>query len=204
MYLPRHFEETRLDVLHALLRAHPLGTLVTQQHDGLQADHIPFEIAPPEPGAPFGVLRGHVARANPLWRVDGDALVVFQGAQAYITPSWYEEKAASGKVVPTYDYAVAHAHGRVRAIDDPAWLLPLLERLTDAHEAHRPQPWRVAEAPAAYLEKMLAAIVGIEIVPTRLTGKWKVSQNRSDADRAAIAAGLQESDPAMADLVRPA
>jgi transcriptional regulator len=204
MYLPRHFEETRLDVLHALLRAHPLGTLVTLQEDGLQADHIPFEIAPPEPGARFGVLRGHVARANPLWRVDGDALVVFQGAQAYITPSWYEEKAASGKVVPTYDYAVAHAYGRVRAIDDPAWLLPLLERLTDAHEAPRPQPWRVAEAPADYLDKMLAAIVGIEIVLTRLTGKWKVSQNRSDADRAAIAAGLQASDPAMADLVRPA
>lgn len=203
MYSPRHFEETRLDVLHALVRAHPLGALVTQQTDGLQADHIPFEIAPPEAGAPFGVLRAHVARANPLWRdARGEAMVIFQGAQAYVTPSWYEEKAVSGKVVPTYNYVVAHAYGRLRAVEDPAWLLALLGRLTGAHEAQRAQPWSVADAPAEYLDKMLAAIVGIEIPLTRLVGKWKVSQNRSDADRLAVAAGLQETNAAMAGLVR--
>lgn len=201
MYAPAHFIEQRLDVLHALIHAHPLGTLVTHDDDGLCADHIPFEIGAATLDAPFGVLRCHVARANALWRLDAPVLVVFQGPQAYISPAWYEEKARSGKVVPTFNYAVVHAHGRARIVDDPAWLLALLERLTDQHEAQQAAPWRVADAPPDYIAKMMAAIVGIEIPLTRLQGKWKISQNRSLADQQAIAAGLQTSAPRMAGLI---
>lgn len=201
MYAPNHFIEPRLDVLHALIHAHPLGTLVTQDDDGLCADHIPFEIGPATPDAPFGVLRCHVARANALWRRDAEVLVVFQGPQAYVSPAWYEEKARSGKVVPTFNYAVVHGHGTPRIIDDPAWLLALLERLTSRHEANQLAPWRVADAPPDYIAKMMAAIVGIEIALTRLQGKWKISQNRSPADQQAIAAGQRASAPQMAGLM---
>lgn len=191
MYTPNKFRETRLEVLHGLIAAYPLGTLVTHGDGGLCADHLPFEIAAPTSEAPFGTLRAHVARANPLWRQAGsEAMAVFQGRQAYITPSWFEEKARSGKVVPTFNYAVVHGHGRLRAIDDPAWLLALLERLTDRHEAGRAAPWRVDDAPRAYLDKMLAAIVGIEIALTRIEGKWKQCQDHSALDQATIAAGL--------------
>jgi transcriptional regulator len=192
MYLPAHFEETRTDVLHALIRSHPLGTLVTQDTGGaLQANPIPFLI---EPGAPaHGTLRGHVARANPLWREtrgDLDALVVFQGAQSYISPGWYPAKAEHGKVVPTFNYVVVQARGRLRAIDNAAWVQALVTRLTDRFEASRTAPWAVADAPADYIATMLGAIVGIEIEITALTGKWKVSQNRSAADREGVTAGL--------------
>jgi transcriptional regulator len=132
MYSPKEFTETRLDVLLGLIEANPLGTVVTHGADGLGADHIPFEIVAPSEDAPYGVLRAHVARANPLWRQDGQqAMVVFQGQSAYISPSWYEEKARSGKVVPTWNYAAVHAHGVLRNIDDPVWLMALLTRLTD-------------------------------------------------------------------------
>lgn len=191
MYTPSHFAEADLATLHALLRDYPLGAIVTHGEDGLSADHIPFEIAPPTPEAPFGVLRAHVARANPLWQRAGrEALVVFQGPQAYISPAFYEEKRATGKVVPTWNYAVAHARGVLRAIEDPAWILALLERLTARHEAPRQAPWSVRDAPREYIDKLLNAIVGIEIVLTRLDGKWKVSQNRPREDQANIAAGL--------------
>ena len=209
MYAPSHFDESRLDVLHQLITAHPLGTLVTHDADGLCADHIPFEIAAPTPNAPFGTLRAHVARSNPLWQHDADdghALVVFQGAQAYISPAWYEEKTVSGKVVPTFNYAVVHGHGTLRAIHDPDWLLALLERLTARHEAPRSAPWKVGDAPRAYIDNMLAAIVGIEIPLARIQGKWKISQNRSAQDQANVAAGLSASDTApslaMAALMR--
>ena len=188
MYTPSHFNETRLEVLHALLARHPLGTLVTHGAAGLCADHLPFEIAPACDGAPFGVLRAHVARANPLWRHSGDAMVVFQGASAYVSPSLYEDKPVHGKVVPTWNYAVVHAHGPLRAIEDPAWVLALLERLTSAHEAPRATPWFVHDAPRDFLDKLLGAIVGIEIPVQRMEGKWKVSQNRSQADQSAIKA----------------
>ncbi|MES2902531.1 MAG: FMN-binding negative transcriptional regulator [Pseudomonadota bacterium] len=187
MYLPSHFNETRLDRLHGLIRQHPLGALVTHGADGLCADHIPFEIAAPADDAPFGVLRAHVARANPLWRQQGEAMVVFQGPSAYVAPSLYEEKAASGKVVPTWNYTVVHAHGRLRAIEDPVWLLALLERLTNHHEAARPQPWSMHEAPREFLDKLAQAIVGIEIPVQRMQGKFKLSQNRSPGDRQRVA-----------------
>lgn len=206
MYVPAHFSEQRLDVLHRLIHEHPLGTLVTLQPDGLDACHIPFEIAPASAAAPHGTLRAHIARNNPLWRNATpavDALVIFQGPHAYITPSWYAEKQASGKVVPTYNYATVHAYGPLRIIDDAAWLQALLERLTNRHEAARARPWQIGDAPPDYIEKMLGAIIGIEIPLSRVTGSWKASQNRSAEDRATIAAGLRASDDgkAMAGLV---
>ena len=198
MYAPSHFEETRLDALHALIEAHPLGTVVTHGAAGLEADHIPFEIAAPTLDAPFGTLRAHVARANPLWRQAGaGVLVVFQGPSAYVSPSLYLEKPVSGKVVPTYNYAVVHAHGALRAVEDPAWLLALLERLTARHEAARAAPWAVRDAPPAFIETLLEAIVGIEVPLERLQGKWKLSQNRPRADRAAVAADC----PTLAPLI---
>ena len=193
MYTPATFREERLDVLHGLIDAHPLGALVRHDADGLCADHLPFEIAAPTSDAPFGTLRAHVARANPLWRAAGgndDCMVIFQGPHAYITPAWYAEKQRSGKEVPTFNYAVVHAHGPLRAIDDAAWLLGLVERLTVRHEAGLAAPWRVSDAPADYIEKLLKAIVGIEIPLTRLEGKWKLGQNRSMQDQATMAREL--------------
>jgi transcriptional regulator len=192
MYLPAHFAETRTEVLHAAIRSHPLGTLITLDAGGtLQADPIPF-LVEPGPQA-HGTLRGHVARANPLWRetrFEVDALVVFQGAQSYVSPGWYPSKAEHGKVVPTWNYIVVQARGRLRAFDDAAELHSLVSRLTDRFEASRPAPWGVGDAPADYVDSMLRAIVGIEIEIGSLVGKWKVSQNRSAADRAGVVAGL--------------
>jgi transcriptional regulator len=200
MYQPRQFEQSSLDDMHALIAAHPLGALVVRGEHGLTTDHIPFELAPPTPEAPYGVLRAHVARANPVWRDDGrEAVVIFQGPHAYISPEHYEEKAVSGKVVPTWNYAVVHAHGSVRAIDDPAWLLGLLERMTDRHEARRAHPWKVADAPRDYVDALLKAVVGIEIVVGRMEGKWKASQNLSQGDQARIVAGLAH-DPGTAGM----
>jgi transcriptional regulator len=193
MYLPSHFEEKRLEVLHQLIREHPLGALVTLGREGLNANHVPFEFDP-EP-TPFGTLRAHVARSNPVWQdfsKDVEALVVFQGAQAYISPSWYASKKEGGKVVPTYNYMVVHAYGAMRVIDDPAWVLGLVERLTDRHEAGRAGRWKVTDAPRDYIDKMLAAIVGIEIPVSKLIGKWKVSQNQPQANREGVVNGLRE------------
>jgi transcriptional regulator len=191
MYTPAAFRETRLDVLHRLVDEHPLGALVMQDEDGLDADHVPFEISAPAPGAPFGVLRAHVARANPLWqRPDRRALVLFQGPSAYVSPSSFRQKAVTGRVVPTWDYAVVHAHGSLRAIEDPEWLLGLLERLTERHEASQQAPWKVADAPRDYIDGLSKAIVGIEIVIERLEGKWKARPDRMDRER--IASGRVE------------
>lgn len=191
MYTPKSYREERLEVLHALMAAHPLGALVRLGENGLCADHLPFEIAPPTPGAPFGTLRAHVARANPLWRSDGvDTMVIFQGPHAYITPAWYAEKELSGEEVPTFDYAVVHAHGKLRVIDDHDWLLDFLERLTNRHEANQQQPWQVGDAPPAYIDKLLKAIVGIEIPLARLEGKWKMEQKNSAQDQARVAREL--------------
>jgi transcriptional regulator len=207
MYLPKHFEETRVDVLHAFIRAHPLGALVTLTGDGLDANHIPLEVHP-EPG-PFGTLRGHIARANPLWRdTAGDAqtLVIFQGPSTYISPAWYPTKQETGQVVPTWNYAVVHAHGTLRFIDDRAWLRAFVEALTDRHEAARRDPWKVTDAPADYVDTMVGAIIGLEVRITRLIGKWKVSQNRPAPDRQGVVEGLRQrgDQPAadMAELVR--
>lgn len=197
MYLPSKFREDRTEVLHGLMTAHPLGALVHQGSDGLCADHLPFEIAAATPEAPFGTLRAHVARANPLWRaaVGHEVLVLFQGPHAYITPSWYEEKQRSGKEVPTFNYAVVHAHGTLHAIDQADWLLAMLGRLTARHEAAQAAPWQVSDAPADYIGKLLKAIVGIEIPLTRLQGKWKLGQDQTPADQATMAREL--SAPGM-------
>lgn len=200
MYLPSHFEENRVDVLHAAIRAQPLGLLITLADAGLQANPIPFLVdAGP---SPWGTLRGHVARANPLWRetrADADALIVFQGSQAYISPSMYATKAATGKVVPTWNYVTVQARGRLRAIDDAIWVRSLVERLTQTHEATRAVPWAVSDAPGDYIETMLRAIVGIEIELSALQGKWKVTQNRNAADRQGVAYGLEQQAQANGD-----
>lgn len=210
MYTPAHFAEERPEILHALIAAHPLGTLVTLTSAGLDANLIPFELDPtPTPTAPHGTLRAHVARANPVWRdfnPEVEALVVFQGPQAYITPSWYvETKPATGKVVPTWNYCVVHAHGPLRVIDDRDWLRGQVERLVRRHESARPAPWHVSDAPADYIEKQLAAIVGLEIPLTRLSGKWKTSQNRPAGDLPGVIAGLRsEENPsaqAMGEII---
>ena len=194
MYLPSHFEEQRPEVLHTLLRSHPLGLLVTQDAAGaMAANSVPFLLDPDPAGGP-GILRAHVARANPVWRearADVDSLAVFQGPQAYISPSFYASKAEHGKVVPTWNYVMVQARGRLRAIDDPAWLRAFVTRLTERFETPRAAPWAVSDAPADYVETMLRGIVGIEIVLSALTGKWKVGQNRSAADRAGVARGLE-------------
>ena len=209
MYVPAHFEETRFEVLQQLIHEHSLAALVTLGPSGLDANHIPLELDP-QP-APFGTLRGHVARGNPVWRDfsrDVEALAIFQGPQAYISPAWYPTKQETGKVVPTYNYVVVHAYGPVRIIEDRAWLRGLVERLTNRHEAGRPVPWKVTDAPADFVEQMLGAIVGIEIPLTRLVGKWKVSQNRPAADREGVVQALRGSNEgearAMASLVEKA
>lgn len=193
MYIPAHFEETQIEILHQLIRNHPLGTLVTLSSDGLNANHIPLELDL-EP-TPFGTLRGHVARANPVWRdfnQDVEALVIFQGANSHITPSWYATKKETGKVVPTWNYAVVHAYGSLKIIDDTAWLRGLVERLTTQHEAAKAAPWKVSDAPENYIEPLLRAIVGIEILITKISGKWKVSQNQPQANRTGVIEGLRE------------
>ena len=206
MYLPKHFEETRVPVLHDLIRAHPLAALVVVTAGGLDANHIPLEIDP-DP-TPFGTLRGHIARANPLARhaSDVEALAIFQGPDIYVSPSWYVTKQETAKVVPTWNYAVVHAHGPLRVIDDRAWVRAFVERLTNRHEGPRRDPWKVTDAPADYIDAMVKAIVGIEIPVTRLIGKWKVSQNRPAQDKAGVVEGLLEdggeSASAMARLVR--
>jgi len=193
MYLPKHFEETRPEVLHALIRAEPLGLLVTQSDAGLQANSIPFLLDADPAGGP-GILRAHVARANPLWREtrgEVESLVVFQGPQAYISPGWYPSKREHGKAVPTWNYVMVQARGTLRAVDDAAWLHAFVTRLTTRHEAVQAQPWAVTDAPPDFIDTMVRAIVGIEITLTALTGKWKVSQNRSAADREGVAVGLR-------------
>jgi transcriptional regulator len=199
MYLPKHFEQTDPAALHALMRDHPLAMLVSSGADGLTADHVPLEF-----DAATSTLRGHVARANPLWRhAHGQAvLAVFRGPEAYVSPSWYPSKTEHHKVVPTWNYAVVHAHGTLQAVDDAPWLHTLVSRLTAHHEGARAQPWAVDDAPADYVQQMLRAIVGIQIPVDRLVGKWKISQNRSAADRDGVAAGLATDGAAMAALVR--
>ncbi len=207
MYTPKYFAETRVEILHDLMRAYPLATLVTLTANGLDAHHIPFETTP-DP-APFGTLRGHIARANPLWREyspEADSLAIFRGPDAYISPSWYATKQTTGQVVPTWNYAVVHAHGSLRVIEDRAWLRELVERLTNHHEANRPQPWKVTDAPDDFITQQLDAIVGLEIPITRLTGKYKASQNRPPHDRHGVVEGLlkeeRQASVEMAEVVR--
>jgi len=197
MYTPPHFEETRTSALHSLMRMHPLAVLVTQSADGINADHIPLLLV--ESG-PLGALEGHVARANPLWGNVGDGsevLAIFQGPNRYISPRWYPSKKEHGKVVPTWNYLVAHARGSILWKHDPVWLRRHLEAATRSHES-ADQPWQISDAPADFVERMLSAIVGFEISIAELKGKWKLSQNRSAEDRRGVIEGLKSQPDAVA------
>lgn len=202
MYTPAHFAETRLDVMQALVRAYPLATLVTCGGDGLRADPVPM-LWLPDP-APHGRLIGHVARANPVATdidLNIEALAIFNGPQAYVAPSWYPTKAEHGRAVPTWNYATVHARGAVRLIEDPAWLRAQIEALTQQQEATRDHPWHVDEAPAEYIQRLLAAIVGIELTITRIEGKWKMSQNQPAQNRAGVVDGLRAETTDGTDAV---
>jgi transcriptional regulator len=197
MYLPAHFAETRPEVLHELIRRQPLATLVTLDAGAPVADEIPFLL-----DAERNVLRGHVARANPLWKTHPNgapALAVFRGPQAYVSPGWYPSKAEHGRHVPTWNYVVVQARGPLSLIEDPAALRRFLDELTTTHESGLPKPWSIADAPADYIEQMLKAIVGIEIAVESLTGKWKTSQNRTADDRLGVVQGMRERNGAATD-----
>jgi len=196
MYNPPHFREERPDVLAEAIREIAFATLVLQGQNGLIANHLPFLL-----DAQRGVLRGHVARANPVWKEtpgDREALAIFLGPDAYITPSWYATKAQTGNVVPTWNYLTVHAHGRLEFFDDATRLRALVTDLTDRHEGARARPWAVSDAPPEYIDTMLRAIVGVELKITRLEGKWKMSQNRDEADREGVRAGLTAEKPDVA------
>src|SRR3974390_2804722 len=181
--------------MHALMRARPLAALVTMGDSGITANHLPVQtLSQPEP---LGCIRGHVARANPLWReyrTGAEALAIFQGPHAYISPSFYPSKAATGEVVPTWNYAVVHARGTLRFTHEAEWLRSFVAGLTAFHEATRPQQWKIEDAPAGYIDKMLTMIVGFEFSITSLAGKWKMSQNRPQADRAGVQNNLRASE----------
>ncbi len=199
MYVPKHFDEPRVEVLHELIRARPLSTLVTLSSSGLNANHIPLHLSAHP--APLGTLRGHVARANPIWSTldtSVEALAIFHGPDAYITPSWYATKAETGRVVPTWNYAVAHAYGTLRVIDDAAWLRTHLETLVAQQEAAFAEPWHLSDAPHDFTEALIETVVGIEIVITRLQGKWKASQNQPAQNRAGVIRGLEQNGSAEA------
>jgi transcriptional regulator len=196
MYVPPAFREDDLAALHAMMRAARLANLVTATAEGLVATPLPLFLAPEE--GPYGTLYGHLGRANPQWRLPpkGDALALFTGPDAYISPSWYPSKAQHGKVVPTWNYVAVHAYGPVEFFDDPDRLLEVVTRLTELHEQPRAEPWAVGDAPPAFVRAQLKGIVGLRLPIARIEGKRKMSQNRSAADRAGVAAGLGASDPA--------
>jgi transcriptional regulator len=207
MYLPAHFEENRPEVLHALMREHPLGQLVTRGPEGLDANPVPFELEPSV--GPHGLLRAHVARANPVWQQAGgtDVLVIFHAADGYISPNGYPSKPEHHRHVPTWNYQVVHAHGVLRVLDDERFVRGLVARLTRDHEARsqQPRPWKMGDAPPDYIDSMLKMIVGIEVEITRLVGKFKLGQNREPRDRLGAAAGLAEQGNAgLAQAMRDA
>jgi transcriptional regulator len=193
MYIPQANKEDRLPVLHKLMEDQPFISLVTMGASGLFASHIPMVLE--RDGTALGLLKGHLSRANPQWREFSpsvEALAIFSGPQHYITPNWYPEKTANGKVVPTWNYAVVHAYGHLKVIEDGEWLMAHLNTLTTIHEAGSPAPWKVTDAPADYIASLARGIVGLEMVIERIEGKWKVSQNRSEQDRSGVADGLAE------------
>jgi transcriptional regulator len=196
LYNPPHFREDRPEVLHEAIRNIGFATLVTEGADGLVANHLPFLLDETR-----GVLRGHVARANPVWkeaRAEREALAIFLGPDAYITPSWYATKAATGKVVPTWNYLAVHVRGPLAFFDDAERLRVLVTDLTNAHEAGRAAPWAVTDAPAGYIDTQLRAIVGVELAIASIEGKWKMSQNRDAADREGVRAGMAAERPDVA------
>ncbi len=211
MYIPKHNLETRTEVIDRLMRLHPLATLVSNGPSSLFATHLPLVLH--RTNEEHAVLRGHLARANIQWKdlaAQPEALAIFHGPEHYITPAWYPEKAATGKVVPTWNYTAVHASGPVRVIEDSDWLLEHLNSLTDTHETarHEPrEPWSVADAPEDFIATLMRGIVGLELKIQRLEGKWKVSQNQNEPTRASVARGLEElateESLAMRSLVDP-
>lgn len=218
MYMPAHFEENRPEVLHRLIAEQPFAALITNGPNGLDANHLPFDAELVSDGGDASaprtrcILRAHVARANPVWQeaaTHPEALVIFQGPAAYISPTWYPSKHETHRQVPTYNYMVVHAHGRIVVRDDEPFVRGLVARLTRKMEAGEPVPWKMGDAPADFLTQMLGAIVGIEIEVTRLVGKWKLSQNKVAADRRGAAdtlltrAGEQQQTVGQAMLDAP-
>ncbi|OYU19404.1 MAG: transcriptional regulator [Rhodobacteraceae bacterium PARR1] len=202
MYQPTQHREDRLSVQHDLIEAHPFGLLISTGAEGILANGLPFLLQ--RGSGDKGRLQAHIARANPQWAgLDGqEVLVVFQGPLTYVTPGFYETKRETGKVVPTWNYAMVQARGVARVQADTAWLDTQIAALTDRHEAAQAEPWEVSDAPRAYIEAQLRGIVGIEIDIRQLEGKWKVSQNRPEGDRLGVAQGLADAHPEMAALVR--
>lgn len=202
MYQPSAFKEERIETLHALIRSHPLATLITAGCGGLLANLVPFTLV--DEGAK-GTLRCHVARANDqveALKAGAETLVLFQGPEAYITPSWYPSKKEHGRVVPTWNYVVVQVRGKPRLIEDPAWIRAQIGHLTSIHEGERAKPWNVSDAPEPYIAGQIKAIVGVEIPVAAIEGKWKASQNRPEADRRGVEAGLRrEGINEMAALV---
>lgn len=195
MYVPAHFAENRTEALHQLIRDYALGALVVLGPEGLDANHLPFELAPAQ--GPQGTLIAHVARANPLWQdiADGsEVLVIFRAEQAYVSPNWYPSKHELHRQVPTWNYRVVHAHGRLRIRDDEKFVRGVVGRLTRTHEAQAEplRPWKMSDSSRDHIDQMLAAIVGIEIEITRLTGKSKISQNREERDSRGAAENLRK------------
>lgn len=205
MYEPPHFQETRPDVLHGLIKTHPLGMLVSNGPDGPVADAIPFLLD--AEASPNGRLRAHLAKANPHWRLIADnpaspVLIVFQGTDAYVTPSWYETKRETGKVVPTWNYAIVQVRGTAKVIDDQEWLAQQIADLTASQEGQRQAPWAVTDAPAPFIQSQIKGIIGLEIEISEIHGKWKVSQNRPVADRVGVAQGLESEVANASDMIR--
>jgi transcriptional regulator len=192
MYRPEHFRVDDLSLMHALMRARPLVALVSANAEGLYATHLPTVL---KEDGPYGVIEFHLARGNPHWKYlaeCSEALVIFQGAEGYITPNWYPSKAEHAKVVPTWNYAVVHAYGRPELIQDKAWLQRHVAELTDQQESNETRPWALTDAPETYVEAMLRGIVGFRLAITRLEGKWKMSQNREMKDRDGVVRGLEQ------------
>ena len=199
MYRPPHFREERTQVLHAAMAGIGFAALVSQSLDATQ---MPL-LLDADDGA-LGTLSGHMARANPHWKsAAGEGLAIFLGPHAYVSPNWYPSKAEHGKQVPTWNYIAVHARGVVTVHDDPAWLRGHLEKLTATHEAARPAPWKVSDAPETYIAAQLKGIVGITLRITALEGNWKLSQNKADADFEGVRAALIAQGAAVADLMKP-
>ena len=207
MYRPAHFQENDPTTLASFVDTHPFAVLVATDPSGLVANHVPL-LRLQDPGGRT-LLRGHVARANDFWKTtpaESSVLAIFSGPDRYISPAWYPTKAETGEVVPTWNYLVVHAHGRITFTQDAAWLRTLVEALTNRHEGGRPVSWKVSDAPIEYVDRMLRAIVGFEIVVERLEGKFKASQNRTERERAGAISGLaMDGDPEdlIAQIVRP-
>ncbi len=206
MFNPPSFRETRPDVLHAAIRAHPLATLVTHGPQGMSANLLPFVLGRSEDGG--DVLRAHLTRTNSQLadlRAGAEALVIVQGPQAYITPSWYPTKAEHGKAVPTWNYVMVQLRGTPHVIDDPQWLRTQIDALTDQQESGLPDPWSADDAPAPFIKALLKGIVGLEILIERMEGKWKISQNQPAINRAGVVAGLRKIDAGcpMAEMIPP-